>query len=102
MAENETTTDSRDSLLALVARLYYLDNLGQQEIADMVGVSRTSVSRLLSRARERGVVRIEVSAYNPRNRESEEVLTWRFSLHHAVVVKTLPGATVNQVRRTIG
>jgi len=98
----QDTGEERNGLLPLVARLYYLDNLGQQEVADMVGVSRTSVSRLLARARERGVVRIEVSPYEPRNRNLESALVQRFDLRHAVVVKTLPGVSVAQIRRTVG
>lgn len=50
----------RHELLARVASLYYEDNLTQAEIADRVGVSRSSVSRLLSEARDMGVVHISV------------------------------------------
>ena len=37
--------------MAAVARMYYLDDLDQLRIADLVGVSRSKVSRLLSGAR---------------------------------------------------
>jgi DNA-binding transcriptional regulator LsrR (DeoR family) len=47
------------SLLA-VARLYYEDDLSQQQIADRLGVSRSTVSRLLQLAREQGIVHIEI------------------------------------------
>jgi DNA-binding transcriptional regulator LsrR (DeoR family) len=91
---------SRD-LLASVARLYYLDDRGQQEIADMLGLSRTKVSRLLSAARELRVVRISVDDYEPRDRELETALARRFGLREAVVVK-VTAATAASVRRTIG
>jgi DNA-binding transcriptional regulator LsrR (DeoR family) len=47
------------SLLA-VARLYYEDDLSQQQIAERLGVSRSTVSRLLQTAREEGIVQIEI------------------------------------------
>ena len=47
------------SLLA-VARLYYEDDLSQQQIAERLGVSRSTVSRLLQLAREQGIVHIEI------------------------------------------
>lgn len=50
----------RHELLAKVASLYYEDNLTQVEIAARVGVSRSSVSRLLSEARDMGVVHISI------------------------------------------
>jgi DNA-binding transcriptional regulator LsrR (DeoR family) len=42
------------------ARLYYQDELSQQQIADRLGISRTTVSRLLQMARDNHIVRIQV------------------------------------------
>ncbi len=49
-----------DQLLYLVAKLYYEQDLTQQEIGEQLGLSRFKVQRLLARAREKGIVRIEV------------------------------------------
>lgn len=43
-----------------IARSYYRDNLSQDEIALREGFSRSQVSRLLDKAKEMGIVRIEV------------------------------------------
>ncbi len=43
-----------------VARLHYVSDLSQVEIARKLGVSSATISRLLRRAREEGIVRIEV------------------------------------------
>jgi deoxyribonucleoside regulator len=59
------TADARH-LMATVARMYYLDEQDQQRIADVVGVSRSKVSRLLAAAREHGIVRISVDEHDPR------------------------------------
>jgi deoxyribonucleoside regulator len=42
------------------ARLYYLSDYSQQEIAARLGVSRPTVSRLLQYAKSRGYVRIDI------------------------------------------
>ncbi|MDN6302524.1 MAG: sugar-binding transcriptional regulator [Brachybacterium sp.] len=54
----ETSMDLQ--LLHRAASAYYLDGLRQAEVADRVGVSRPSVSKLLAEARRIGMVRIDV------------------------------------------
>lgn len=49
-----------DNLLYRAARLYYLEDATQADIAELLGVSRPSVSRMLSEARQLGIVSIEV------------------------------------------
>ncbi len=56
----------RDGALILTAAyLYYVEDRSQEEIANLLGVSRSTVSRLLAEARQNGVVRIEVAAPPP-------------------------------------
>ena len=43
-----------------VAHMYYDENLSQQEIANKLKISRSSIAQYLSQAREFGIVRIEV------------------------------------------
>ena len=50
------------SLLYTAARLYYEDDATQAEIAEQLGTSRATVSRLLAEAKRQGIVRIEVVA----------------------------------------
>lgn len=42
------------------ARMYYISDYSQQEIANRLGVSRPTVSRLLQHAKEQGYVRISI------------------------------------------
>lgn len=93
--------DESDDVVTSVARLYYLDGLGQQEIAGMIGVSRSTISRLLTAARDRGIVRISVAHYDPRDATLERMLCDRFELRHAVVIRAL-GRTAETVRRAVG
>ena len=50
--------EGRAELLAFVAEKYFLENLRQIDIAEMIGVTRSSVSRMLTEAREKGIVEI--------------------------------------------
>ncbi len=84
-----------------IARMYYLDGLGQNEIATICGISRSTVSRTLTTARKQGVVRISVDDYDPRDSALERALCERFNLKRAVVVRNM-GEEPSSVRRTIG
>lgn len=47
-------------VLVRAARLYYLEDRSQGEIAKSLGVSRSSVSRILAAARDQGVVEVRI------------------------------------------
>jgi deoxyribonucleoside regulator len=53
----DATTQRR---LVEVAHLYYDENFSQQDIADRLGFSRSSIAHYLQHARETGIVRIEI------------------------------------------
>ncbi|MCQ8280068.1 sugar-binding transcriptional regulator [Acetobacteraceae bacterium KSS8] len=74
-------------LIARAARMYYLDDLKQAEIARRLRVSQAGVSRLLKRARAEGVVRISVDAPTGTFPELEERLARRFGLSEVVVAE---------------
>ena len=48
-------------LIARVARMYYEWNMRQSEIAKQLDLSQATVSRLLSRSKEEGIIRISVN-----------------------------------------
>lgn len=87
---------------ARVAKLYYEDNLTQEQIAELVGISRSSISRLLTAARAAGIVEIRVNAPPAEDHAQEEALEQRFGLRHAVVVTVLNTGDSALIRRNIG
>src|SRR5688500_6068342 len=91
-----------DEQLRLAARLYYLDGLGQAEVAKFVKVSQAKISRLLATARERGIVRISVAEYEPRDTALERKLRKAFGLHAAAVMKSVAGSSAEDARRATG
>ena len=78
---------ANDYLLYLVAKLYYEQELTQQEIGEQLGLSRFKIQRLLTKAREQGVVRIElVPPTDQTCKDLESELQRTFGLQGAVVV----------------
>jgi DNA-binding transcriptional regulator LsrR (DeoR family) len=95
------TNQYSDDKLRLAARLYYLDGLGQTEVARLVKVSQAKVSRLLALARKRGIVRISVAEYEPRNADLERELIKKLRLDGAAVIKTADGASGGEARQAV-
>ncbi len=73
-------------LTVRIAELYYDENKTQDEIGALLGVTRWKVGRLLTQARERGIVRIEIVHPGARKLGVERALCERFGLRDAVVV----------------
>lgn len=96
-----TMTDGGTELMTAAAQLYYRDGLDQQAVAGILGVSRSTVSRLLTAAREKGIVRISIDPYEPRDPDLERRLRTQFGLRHAVVVRA-GGRATESARRAIG
>lgn len=76
-----------DSLLAEVAMLYYYDGLTQEEIAKRLGVSRSSVSRMLSQARKKRIVEIHINYPWQVDQYLQVQLQEKFNLRLARVLK---------------
>ena len=53
--------DKKSAQIAHIAQLYYEERKNQQEIAELMGINRTSISRLLKEARKRELVTIRVA-----------------------------------------
>jgi deoxyribonucleoside regulator len=74
-----------DRLLLRVAHLYYRSGLTQQEVAARLGLGRVKVSRLLTEAMQRGIVRIEIAHPLARLTELEYEVQRRYALDEVVV-----------------
>src|SRR6266705_5059238 len=74
--------------------LYYKQARSQKDIAVALGVSAATVSRLLKRAMDEGLVRVELDL--PRTPELETALAERFGLRDAVVVSAGGRADVRE------
>ena len=96
MATRTATAKGSDDLRLLLraAMLYYVEDLTQAEVASRLGVSRPTAGRLIARARDRGVVRIDVGlpdgVETPVFAELEGDLEVAYGLREVIVVPNAP------------
>lgn len=69
-----------------LATLFYQEGYSQREIAELTGLSRSKVSRLLKKARQNDIVQVEVINPLPFQTENERFLEQTFNLREAIVV----------------
>lgn len=79
---------SKVDLLCSVSRMYYTLGMNQQAIAQKLNISRSSVARFLSEAREYGIVEIKVKGIDDstRNAKIEDALRTKYKMKEVVVV----------------
>lgn len=82
------TNDQTTALLGKVARLHYEHGLTHHEVAELLGLSRVKVTRLLAEARRTGVVDITVHSDEHLFLDLETQLVERFGLLRAWVGPT--------------
>lgn len=78
--ENIVNDRKRFELLLTVAKRYYLDDAKQSEIAQEIGYSRVTVSRLLAEAKRCGMVHIEISHPHERLAALEKQISSKYRI----------------------
>lgn len=73
-------------LMTRVARMYYERDMRQSDIARQLGLSQATISRLLNRSKEEGVIRISVNVPQGVYSQMEEDLVAAYDLRDAIVV----------------
>jgi len=92
---------NKEDLLIEIATLYYYDALTQREIAKRFGISRSNVSRLLTEARNRGIVEIKVKQKIPLDYNLQKEIRSRFSLKDVKILKSY-GLDYQEMLRKLG
>jgi DNA-binding transcriptional regulator LsrR (DeoR family) len=74
-------------MMLRVAQLYFEDKLKQADISNRLHVSQATVSRLLKRAEEEGIVRVTISAPRGTYPQYEAALRERYGIDEAIVAE---------------
>lgn len=77
-----------ERLIYKVCSLYYQDDMNQQEVGDFLGISRSSVLRMLQKGKELGIVTVEL--HNPRfydYGDMEKALERAYGLKDVLIVE---------------
>nr|WP_042351285.1 sugar-binding transcriptional regulator [Bacillus massiliigorillae] len=77
-----------ENVLIKVAWYYYKENLTQNEIAEILGLSRNKVVRLLDKARADGIVQFHIQGTGSNCLEIEQDLKKKYKLPHAFIIPT--------------
>lgn len=88
----KTATKDQSTLAVQVARLYYYQDLTTEEVARELGLSRPAVSRLLTFARQSGLVEISVRDPESQPQELEREIRERFKINAVKVVRVPPNS----------
>ncbi|MDD4378053.1 MAG: sugar-binding transcriptional regulator [Eubacteriales bacterium] len=78
--------DRKAVQMAKAAVMYYIDNMSQKDISNILGISRPTVCRVLEQARQSGIVQICINLPIIRCEEAERELCRRFGFMDAVVI----------------
>jgi deoxyribonucleoside regulator len=102
MQDPPMKADERSELLADVAEMYYEEGLTQVEVAERVGVTRSAISRMLTEARERGIVEIRVIRPLRFDYDLSGALRERFDISDIQVVKWAQDRQPDALRDRLG
>ena len=91
-----------DLLLYKIAEMYYVMEYNLAEIAASIGVTSMTVSRLLKKAKEKGIIQINIRTPYEASREEEIKLKGKFKLKNAVVVKPTGMDVKQQIYKAAG
>ena len=98
---DEDMDQDKDRLSIDAARLYYESDMSQQKIANELGISRPSVSRLLQYAKDRGFVQIKIIDPTERGLSLADELCQKYNLK-TVKIANAPLNDNREIKKAIG
>ena len=75
--------------ITLAAEMYYIYDMSQKQIAERLGVSRPWVSKLLKRAKETGIVRIDINSPLAGMPEVEQRIMNKYRINRVTVIRPM-------------
>ena len=88
---NPKTMNKRMALLSEIARLYYVEDLNQQQIANKLNVGRSSIARYLAEAKECGIVQVRIAQCDEacRNLNLEALFKKEYHLKDCIIASNI-------------
>jgi DNA-binding transcriptional regulator LsrR (DeoR family) len=100
MARTKNKIDFR--LLTKVSKLYYEDNLNQDEIVARMHISRSTISRLLAQAREEGIVKIIVLPPTGTYAALETTIEQKYAIEEVIIADVPAPDSPQIIARELG
>jgi DNA-binding transcriptional regulator LsrR (DeoR family) len=89
MLELNLAHESDDALIVRAAWMYYVGGLNQEQTASRLGLHRSRVNRLLSEARDRGLISVTINHESARDIEVEQAIARAFGLDFVIATPAL-------------
>lgn len=89
-------------LLTKVSKLYYEDNLNQDDIVARLHISRSTISRLLAQAREEGIVKIVVVPPTGTYSALESEIEKKYAVEEVVIAEAPAPDSPQMIARELG
>ncbi|NMC64315.1 MAG: sugar-binding transcriptional regulator [SAR324 cluster bacterium] len=90
--------EERVKLIIKICNLYYFDELTQQQISERLGISRPHVSRMLTLAKNEGIVNISIKNPYSEEQKFEKKMVDQFDIVDAVIVDTYNLSPMNSIK----
>ena len=94
-------SDQRDYFLYNISRFYYIEKIGQDELAKMYKVSKATISRGLKEAEEKKIVEININDIFGIKKRLEERIENKYKIKK-VVVSIVPSNSDELIKKSIG
>ena len=78
-------------LLVKICKMYYLQDLSQNEIAEQLYISRPQVSKLISKAKQKNIISFQINDPFSEEERAAAALKQRYHIEDALVVDTRSG-----------
>ena len=75
---------------------YYLENMTQQKISELLGISRIRVIKLLEKARQTGIIQFKIREDSASRMQVERELAAAYGLKDVFVVPSVPDGDLNE------
>jgi DNA-binding transcriptional regulator LsrR (DeoR family) len=93
----DTNYDYEEELMIKIVWYYYIENLTQKEIAELLGLNRIKILRLLDKAKENGLIDFRIRSSNAKRLSVEREFKDVFGLKDVLIIPTPPsGDSLNE------
>ena len=97
------TKDTYSSIIiSKIAYLYYYENKNIKEIANIFGISYPTVSRILKRGKQQGIITISINSFYDKFFEKEKEIKENFRLKDIVIIPTIENESSHVLKRKVG
>lgn len=93
--------DERKRLLAKVAYLHFIEGKSQTKIAADLGIYRTTISRMITRAKEEQIVTIAINDYDTNIFSLEDFIQTKYNLKRVEIVDDLVFKTEDAIQEAL-